>query len=166
MRISLINSATDEGKKNTKPKTTWKDLEVISDTSCKLEKGGTLEIRIQKKYPETYSHSLSIVQKNIPQCAWSICVQALESSHSRYASHFPLFTTWLLFYNLSCVTRRVCTNYFLQDSNILHRIAPWTIQFPLLKEALDKETVPSTPSHQVKTLLTGLMQWKLLLLLS
>lgn len=80
-------------KKKTKPKTTWKDLEVISGSSCKLEKGETLGIHIQQECPETYSHSSPIVQKNTPQCAWSICVQALENSHSRNTSHFSLFTS-------------------------------------------------------------------------
>lgn len=159
----FTNKPSYRWRRKTKPKATWKDLKVISGTSCKLEKGETLGINIQKKCPETCSHSFSIVQ-NTPQCAWSICVQALENSHSRNTSHFSLLTE-LTFYNSSCVTTRVCTNYFVHHSSILHGMVPWTIPFPLLREAPGKETMLSTASHQVRTLLTGLMPWKLLLLL-
>lgn len=146
---NFTNKLSYRWSKKQTQKSTWKYLEVLSDTSWKHEKGETLRIHIQKEYSETYSHSFSIGQKNIPQYGgtWCICVQPPEYSHSRYRSNFSCLP--VDFCNSFCVTRRVCTDYFLQDSSILHRTVPSSISFP--QGALGKETMPSTASHQVKT---------------
>lgn len=115
---------------------------------------------------DLFSQPFHCPEKHTSVCMEHLCPSTGEQPQQVCISFSFVYLCLLLFYNLSCVTRRICTNYFLQDSNILHRIVPWTIPFPLLREAPDKETMTSTPSHQVKTLLRGLMQWKLLLWLS
>lgn len=164
---NFTNKPSYRWRRKNKPKTTRKDLEVISGTSCKLEKGETLGIHIQKKCPETCSHSFSIVQ-NTPQCAWSICVQALENSHSRNTSNFSLLTSWLLITHL--VQPQECVQTILYTTAAFsmawyHELFHFLSSISLPGEATGKETMLSTASHQVRTLLTGLMPWKLLLLL-
>lgn len=91
-----------------------------------------------------FSQLFHCPEKHTSVCMEHLCPSTEEQPEQVYISFF--FVYQLTFYNLSCVTRRVCTNYFLHNSSILHSMDHKLFHFLSSERLLVKKQCPPLPA--------------------